>query len=52
LQVFGHRDLHSLEDGLRQMAAWVKQHGARSSKPFQNIEITKNFPKAWLVTEE
>jgi UDP-glucose 4-epimerase len=52
LQVFGRKDLHSLEDGLRRMAAWVKQHGARSSKPFQNIEITKNFPKAWLVPEK
>jgi UDP-glucose 4-epimerase len=52
MHVFGQRDLHSLEDGLRLMAAWVKQHGARSSKPFQNIEITKNFPKAWLVSEK
>jgi UDP-glucose 4-epimerase len=52
LQVFGQRDLHSLEDGLMRMAAWVKQHGARSSKPFDNIEVTKNFPKAWLVSEK
>ena len=30
------------------MAAWVKQHGARKSKKFENIEVTKNFPVAWL----
>jgi UDP-glucose 4-epimerase len=52
LQVFGQRDLHTLEDGLRRMAAWVKKHGARSSQPFDNIEVIKNFPKAWLVPEK
>jgi UDP-glucose 4-epimerase len=29
------------------MARWVRQHGARSSQMFENIEITKNFPQAW-----
>ena len=52
MRVFGKRDLHSLEDGLRRMAAWVKQHGARSSQTFKDIEVTKNFPKAWLVAEK
>lgn len=47
-QVFGERELHSLDAGLRQMACWVKQHGARSSQKFGEIEIAKNFPKAWL----
>ncbi len=47
-QVFGRRDLWSLDDGLRQMAGWVKQHGARSSQEFEHIEVMKNFPKAWL----
>jgi UDP-glucose 4-epimerase len=51
MRVFGRRELHSLENGLGRMAAWVKQHGARSSHPFKDIEVTKNFPKAWLVTE-
>lgn len=46
--VFGERRLHSLEEGLAQMASWVKQHGAKSSQKFQGIEVTKNFPKAWL----
>ncbi len=48
-RVFGARPKTSLEDGLAKMAAWVKQHGARQSKKFDNIEIEKNFPKAWLM---
>ena len=48
-KVFGDRELTSLDEGLCRMAEWVKQHGARSSSKFENIEVTKNFPKAWLV---
>ena len=47
-QVFGKRQLHTLEEGLAKMATWVKQHGARQSQKFEGIEVTKNFPKAWL----
>jgi UDP-glucose 4-epimerase len=46
--VFGQRRLHSLEEGLSRMANWVRQHGARQSQKFEGIEVTKNFPKAWL----
>ena len=45
--VFGHRDATSLDDGLRAMAAWVKQQGARSSTAFEGIEVTKNLPPSW-----
>ena len=48
-RVFGKRKLHSLETGLGQMAAWVKQHGARASKEFDKIEVRKNLPETWLV---
>ncbi len=48
-RIFGQRPLYSLEDGLNRMAAWVKQHGVRASKKFENIEVTKNFPQAWLT---
>jgi len=48
-KVFGERELISLDEGLSRMAEWVKQHGARSSSKFGNIEVTKNFPKAWLA---
>lgn len=44
---FGKRKLHSLQEGLKQMSAWVKQHGARESQKFKNIEVQKNFPAAW-----
>ncbi len=47
-RVFGDRPVTSLADGLAKMAAWVKQHGARSSSEFEGIEVMKNFPKAWL----
>ena len=46
--IFGAHKLHSLEEGLAEMAAWVKQHGARASKKFEGIEVEKNFPVAWL----
>jgi len=48
LSVFGEQKLTTLDDGLGRMAAWVKQHGARQSKKFDNIEVKKNFPVAWL----
>jgi UDP-glucose 4-epimerase len=47
-QIFGDRQLVSLEEGVRRMAEWVRAHGARSSQKFKDVEITKNFPKAWL----
>jgi UDP-glucose 4-epimerase len=47
--VFGERPLHSLEEGLGRMGAWVRQHGARASAKFEGVEVTKNFPKAWLI---
>jgi UDP-glucose 4-epimerase len=45
--VFGARQTTSLERGLESMAAWVKKHGARTSAPFEGIEIAKNLPAAW-----
>lgn len=47
-RVFGERRLSSLDEGLSRMADWVKQHGARASQKFKDIEVTKNFPVAWL----
>lgn len=40
-------DVH-LKEGLAKMAEWVKRAGLRKSKPFTNIEITKNLPPSWL----
>ncbi|MCS7054570.1 MAG: NAD-dependent epimerase/dehydratase family protein [Thermoflexales bacterium] len=47
-RVFGQRPLHTLDEGLAAMAAWVKQHGARQSQKFKDIEITRNLPSVWL----
>ena len=38
-----------LDDGLRRMAAWVRQRGAQSTAPFRHIEVTKNLPAAWQI---
>jgi UDP-glucose 4-epimerase len=45
---FGVSQPVSLDDGVKKMAAWVKDHGARKSQKFGNVEVTKNFPAAWL----
>ena len=45
--VFGTKEGHSLDEGLENMARWVRRHGSRQSSKFENIEITKNFPEAW-----
>lgn len=47
-RVFGERRRHGLEEGLEAMARWVERHGTRTSRKFEDIEITKNFPEAWL----
>jgi UDP-glucose 4-epimerase len=47
-RVFGVREPYTLEEGLNRMAKWVRNHGARASQKFENIEVTKNFPVAWL----
>ena len=45
---FGVPKLIDLDEGVDRMAAWVKEHGARKSQKFENIEVDKNFPIAWL----
>lgn len=46
-RVFGSTKKVELPDGLRQMADWVVQHGARESSIFENIEVAKNMPSSW-----
>jgi UDP-glucose 4-epimerase len=47
-RVFGERRLHTLQEGVALMAEWVKEHGARKSSEFEDVEVRKNFPAAWL----
>ncbi len=51
-RVFGERPQHSLDEGLARMATWVRAHGARASQGFEEVEVWKNFPKAWQATVE
>lgn len=46
-RVFGKRTKTSLQDGVRTMAAWVREYGARESCVFEGIEIAKNMPPSW-----
>jgi UDP-glucose 4-epimerase len=46
-RVFGARPQTPLAEGLDRMAAWVRDHGARTSAPFEGIEITRNLPASW-----
>ncbi|HET7221494.1 MAG TPA: NAD-dependent epimerase/dehydratase family protein [Vicinamibacterales bacterium] len=46
-QVFGPRQTTPLDDGLRAMAAWVRERGARSTPAFDAIEVRKNLPAVW-----
>jgi UDP-glucose 4-epimerase len=45
--VLGYQDRVTLEDGVRAMAAWVKQVGARESRRFGALEIERNLPPSW-----
>ena len=49
-QVFniGENDFVTLEEGVRKMAAWAKDAGARESSRFSNIEIKEKLPAVWL----
>jgi UDP-glucose 4-epimerase len=50
-QVFGDRPTTPLDEGLRLMADWVRQHGARTTRPFADIEIRKCLPPSWVEPE-
>src|SRR5260370_11896599 len=42
--VFGSRPKVSLEEGIRSMTAWVREHAARTTTIFKDINIPTNFP--------
>lgn len=48
--VFGIKDENftPLALGLKKMADWAKQVGAKKSQKFQGIEISEKLPKVWL----
>lgn len=48
-RVFGFIPPVPLEEGVKRMAGWARQVGARASKPFGNIEIARNLPPSWRI---
>jgi UDP-glucose 4-epimerase len=46
-KVFGRSETVGLEDGVRNMVTWAKEHGPRSTSRFSNIEIMRNLPPFW-----
>lgn len=44
---FNSRSPVPLKEGLREMYAWVKEHGSKESPSFDTIEIEKNLPNSW-----
>ncbi|NNC85018.1 MAG: NAD-dependent epimerase/dehydratase family protein [Bacteroidia bacterium] len=38
----------SLKDGVTKMVDWVKEHGARETPKFDNIEVTEKLPGVWV----
>jgi UDP-glucose 4-epimerase len=48
-QVFGKGEKTPLHEGIRAMAEWVKEHGARASNVFENVEVRKNMPPTWAI---
>jgi UDP-glucose 4-epimerase len=48
-RAFGTGKKVTLDEGIASMAQWVKNHGARASNVFENIEILKNLPPSWAA---
>ena len=48
-RVFGARPLTGLDEGLERMARWVRAQGARTSKRFEGIEVSRNLPEVWTT---
>jgi UDP-glucose 4-epimerase len=46
-RLFGEGPAATLEEGIARMAAWARSAGARQSKSFEHIELTKNLPVSW-----
>jgi UDP-glucose 4-epimerase len=46
-KIFGKQPQTIFKAGVRAMAEWVKNHGARESNVFEAIEVHKNLPASW-----
>ena len=50
--VFGPTGATPLAVGLERMARWAREHGARRTPPFAEIEVARNLPPSWLEDGE
>lgn len=48
-RVFGEAPTVSLEEGLRRMAEWVRETGARDLVRFESVEVLRNMPPSWTA---
>lgn len=48
-EVFEWAPSIDLDEGLRRMAAWVHEHGARATSKFTAIEVEEGLPPSWRV---
>jgi len=48
-KIFGAPVPTPLEEGVHRMVEWARKVGARQSKQFEHIEITKNLPPSWAL---
>ena len=46
-ELLGYENKIKIVEGLKKMANWAKEVGAKKSKDFSQIEITKNLPSSW-----
>jgi len=46
-RIFGCPTHYRLEEGITRMAAWAKSVGARQSKKFDAVEISRGLPPSW-----
>ena len=46
--IFGIRNTTDIDTGISKMVKWAKTIEMKESKPFTNIEITKNLPPSWI----
>ncbi len=48
-EIFNISSFKPIDEGMKEMAIWVKKNGAKSTKTFKNIEIHENLPSAWVI---
>lgn len=50
--VFGEPTGIDLEEGIKRMAIWAREVGARQGQEFDNIEITEKLPDGWNIIKK